>query len=190
MTGGRLMDRFIGLSVEQTKNHIAIHLDRYIEETLEEYQKLISKSLRPKSTPMQPGNTLSSADCPDVPEKRRQAIYRSMVARLQFAATWVRFDISFAVAQLARFCASAGSSHWSALHHLMEYLSKYPSFKLTYSKQLKSSRGLDVLLCNQVSKGLDGYCDADWGTSDTRRSTTGIVFRYNGAPILWRSKMH
>ena len=36
---------------------------------------------------------------------------------------------------------------------------------------------------------LDGYCDADWGTSDNRRSMTGNIFRYNGAPIAWKSKL-
>lgn len=52
------MERFIGLSVEQTKESIALHLDQYISETLEEYQKFIKQSLRPKLTPMQPGNVL------------------------------------------------------------------------------------------------------------------------------------
>jgi len=133
--------------------------------------------LRPKLTPMQPGNVLQPEDSPLVPDKKRQAIYRSMVARLQYAATWVRFDISFAVAQLARFCASAGPSHWAALHHVMEYLTKHPSLKLEYHKRPSKPTG------------LDGYCDSDWGNSSSRRSTTGILFRYNGAPILWRSKL-
>ena len=30
ITGGKLMDRFIGLSVEQNKKHIALHVDEYI----------------------------------------------------------------------------------------------------------------------------------------------------------------
>jgi hypothetical protein len=59
----------------------------------------------------------------------------------------------------------------------MEYLSKYPSFKLEYSKR------------PTAITGLDGYCDADWGPSETRRSTTGLIFRYNGVPICWRSKL-
>ena len=100
-----------------------------------------------------------------------------MVARLQFAATWVRFDISYTVGQFARFCISAGSSHFAALHHLMEYLEKHPSFKLYYYK------------CPTNPTGLDGYCDADWRTSDNRRSITGNIFRYNGAPIAWKSKL-
>ena len=37
--------------------------------------------------------------------------------------------------------------------------------------------------------GLDGYADADWGNSVSRKSTSGLVARYNRAPVLWRSKM-
>ena len=59
----------------------------------------------------------------------------------------------------------------------MEYLEKHPSFKLDYYK------------CPTKPTGLDGYCDADWGTSDNRRSIIGNIFRYNGAPIAWKSKL-
>jgi hypothetical protein len=177
ITGGKPMDRFLGLSVEQSKKDISLHLDQYVAETLEEYQKFVDKVLRPKITPMQPGNVLHPEDSPLVPDKKRQAIYRSTVARLQYAATWVRFDISFTVAQLARFCASAGPTHWAALHHVMEYLVKTPSFKLTYRKKQKTLTG------------LEGFCDSDWGNSSSRRSTTGLLFRYDNAPIFWRSKL-
>ena len=177
ITGGRLMEKFIGLSVEQDSSGIALHLDQYIKDAIEQHESFIKKSLRPKFTPMQPGNTLSASDSPITPDPRLQTHYRSMVATLQFAATWVRFDISFAVSQLARFCASAGPTHHAALHHLMEYLVRYPSFKLEYSKKS----------CNRM--GLDGFCDSDWASSDTRRSTTGFIFRYNGAPIQWKTKL-
>ena len=178
ITGGhQLMESFIGLEVEQSDSKISLHLDSYIQETIGVYKEYVKKMLRPKLTPMQPGNILKPDDAPTTPDKKRQTFYRSMVARLQFAATWVRFDISYTVGQLARFCASAGPSHCAALHHLMEYIVKYPSFKLDYKKKP-----------NKVT-GLDGFCDADWGTSDTRRSTTGNVFRYNGAPIHWKSKL-
>ena len=33
------------------------------------------------------------------------------------------------------------------------------------------------------------YCDADWGTSDSRLSITGNIFRYNGALIQWIFKL-
>jgi hypothetical protein len=176
ITGGQLMTRFLGLSVEQDNHCISLHLDQYIRETIEEYQTFTSKALQPKMTPMQPGKVLEPEGTPLVSGPKKQSIYRLIVARLQYAATWVRFDISYTVAQLARSCASAGPKHWAALHHVIKYLSKYPSLKLEYRRITSTLRG------------LDGFCDADWGNSSTRRSTTGTIFRYNGAPISWRSK--
>ena len=126
---------------------------------------------------MQPGYVPTPEDVPEIPGKKRQAFYRSMVVLLQFAATWVRFDISYAFGHLARFCASAGPLHMAALHHVMEYLEKHPSFKLDYNKGSTNVTG------------LDGYCYADWGTSNSRRCITSNIFRYNGAPIAWKSKL-
>jgi hypothetical protein len=146
ITGGQLMTRYLGSSVDQD-NH-CISLDQYITETIEEYQKFISKALRPKLTPMQPGNVLEPEETPLVHDPKKKSIYRSIVARLQYAAAWVQFDISYTTAQLALFCASAGPKHWAALHHFIEYLSKHPSLKLEY------------LRITSTPKGLDGFCDA------------------------------
>ena len=98
-----------------------------------------------------------------------------MIAKVQFAAYWVRLDISYTASQLARFCASAGPSHLGALTHLIGYLIHRPSFKIVYKRA--------------AIGGLDGYTDSDWVNSMSRRSTSGLLARYNGAPILWRSKM-
>jgi hypothetical protein len=101
----------------------------------------------------------------------------AIIAEVQFAATCVRFDFSFAVARLARFCASEGISHWATLHHVMEYLEAHQSFKLTYRKR------------SALSNGLTGFADSDWAMSLSRRSTTGDLFLYNRSQIAWRSKM-
>ncbi len=118
------MKTFLGMQVEQTARSIKIHLDHYIKEVVEGYAEYIRKALRTKKVLIALNVILKPEDTPEVPDPRKQKFYRSFVAKLQvqFAATWVRFDIAFAVSQLARFCASAGSSHWAALHHLMEYL--------------------------------------------------------------------
>ncbi len=118
VTGGGLMETFLGMQVEQSKGRIRPHLDNYIRETLDEYKEFSTKSLRPKQVPIQPGLILEKTDCPIVPDPRKQKFYQSFIAKLQFAAsaTWIHFDISFAVAQLARFRASAGKTHWAALH--------------------------------------------------------------------------
>jgi hypothetical protein len=125
---------------------------------------------------MSPGLVLNAEDCPAIPDPRRQRFYRSFLVKLRFAASWIRFDTSFTVSSLARFCNSAGPSHWAALHHLMEYLEGFPSFKLTYRRR------------TGVDDGLSGFADADWGNSSSRRSTSGNLCLYNRSPISWRSK--
>ena len=95
-----------------------------------------------------------------------------MIAKVQFAAYWIRSDISYTASQLARFCASAGPSHWAALMHLIGYLIHRPSFKI-------------VCKCYVVG-GLDGYADSAWANSESRRSTSGLLARYHQTPILWR----
>ena len=177
ITGGGLMETFLGMEVEQPGKVIRMHLDTYIQTVLDEYKEYIKKALRTKRVPMSPGIVLNNEDCPDLPDPRKQKYFRSFIAKLQFAASWVRFDISYTVSSLARFCAYAGPSHWAALHHLMEYLAGFPSFKLTYRKR------------SGEDDGLSGFADSDWGNSSSRRSTSGNLCLYNRCPILWRSKM-
>ena len=174
-TGGKVMDSFLGLEVEQSEDGIKLHLDTYVTELLEEYREYHRKFLKPKKVPMQPGLVLDKEDCPEAPDPVKQKFYRMMVAKIQFLAHWVRFDISYPAAQLARFCATAGQSHWAALTHLMGYLSYRPSLKLKYNRE--------------YVKGLDGFADSDWGNSASRKSTSGLLARYNRSLLMWRSKM-
>ncbi len=111
ITGGDFMETFLGTRMD---------LDSYIQEVLTEYKEYIEKALRPKRVPMSPGLIPDNEDCPLTPDPRKQKYYRSFVTKLQFAASWIRFDISYAISTLARFCASAGPSQWAAQHHLTE----------------------------------------------------------------------
>ncbi len=149
ITGGGLMKTFLGMEVEQGDAGINLHLDHYIQAVLTEYKDYIKKSLRPKKVPISPGVFLHPDQVPAVLDKLKQKFYWSFVAKLQFAATWIWMDISFTVSQLARFCASAWTVQWAALHHLLKYLDGYPSFKITY----RWSYGKMNL--------LSGYADSD-----------------------------
>ncbi len=104
ITGGTKMETFLGIVVEQSNKSIKIHLYNYVKDVVAEYAKYIKKALRPKKVPIYPGVAFKAED---VPDPLKQKYYHSFVAKLQFTATWIRFDISFAVSRLARFCASA-----------------------------------------------------------------------------------
>ncbi len=135
---------------------IKMHLDHYVREMLHEYKRYTKKSLRLKRVPVSPGVVLRPEASPILPDPAKQKFHRSFVAKLQFAVSWIRFDISFAVSQLARYCVLAGT----APHHLMEYIEGLPSFKITYCSSIKHYQDL-----------LSGYDDLNWGNSSPRRST-------------------
>ena len=68
------MTSFLGLEIEQGAQGIDLHLD---------------------------ATKCDAGDCPEMPDPGEQKIYRSIVAKLQFASTWVRCDTAFATLQLA-----------------------------------------------------------------------------------------
>jgi hypothetical protein len=43
---------------------------------------------------MSPGPVLDNENCSVTPDPLKQEYYKSFVAKLQFAASWIRFDIS------------------------------------------------------------------------------------------------
>ena len=118
VTGGDLMEWFVSLEVEQSAEGIALHLDTYIQELIEECRLIHKKFIKPKKVPMQQGHVLKKEDFPAIPDPFKQSLYRSVVAKIQLAAHWVRFDISFPATQLARFFCigrsfAPGSTHAS-----------------------------------------------------------------------------
>ena len=65
--------------------------------------------------------------------------------------------------------------HWTGVKRIFRYLKGTVSHGLCFS----GSEGVDLV----------GYSDSDWaGDHDTRRSTSGYVFRVGGATINWCSK--
>ena len=72
-----IMSTFLGMEVEQSKDSIKLHLDTYIQETLDEYKSIFKKFLKPKNVPMQPGVMLDNQDCPETPDLREQKVYRN-----------------------------------------------------------------------------------------------------------------
>jgi hypothetical protein len=63
------------------------------------------KVIRPKKVQIAPNVVLRPENTPDLPDPRKQKFYGSSLAKLQFTATRVRFNIDFTVSQLARFCS-------------------------------------------------------------------------------------
>ena len=91
-----------------------------------------------------------------------------------YLVTVTRPDIAVAVGDVARYSNNPGKQHWMAVKRILRYLKETINFGMK---------------CDPKSIDLVGYSDADWaGDIDTRRSTTGYLFKFGSVPICWKSK--
>ena len=84
-----VMSSFLGMGIKHNKRDLPIHLDKYIQETLAYYKAAVTKFLKQKQVPMQPGIKLELEDCLERPDPVKQKVYRLFVAKLRFAS-WVQ----------------------------------------------------------------------------------------------------
>jgi hypothetical protein len=102
------------------------------------------------------------------------APYREAVGCLMYLAVATRPDIAFAVAYVSRFLEKPKERHWSAVKRIFKYLRGTSALGIRY----------DALGNAQ----LEAYSDSDFASDpDTRRSVSGIVFKYSGGAIVWAS---
>ena len=99
-----------------------------------------------------------------------QVQFQSAVGSLLYLSIKTRPDITYAVSNVAKFCASPSKQHWTAVKRIMRYL--------------KGTLSLGLLYRKDGSSDCIGYCDADWaGDMDDRTSTSGYMFQISGAAI-------
>lgn len=98
-------------------------------------------------------------------------MYRQLVGSLIYL-TLTRPDIAYAVGVVSRFMQNPKKPHF---RRILRYMKGTLDYGLLYKKGEQ---------CKIV-----GYCDADYaGDHDTRRSTTGNVFRLGLGAVYWCSK--
>ena len=104
-----------------------------------------------------------------------QGRYQSAVGSLLYLSIGTRPDITYAVSNLARYCARPTKEHWLAIKRIIRYLIGTLDCGLFY--------------CKDGSKKCIGFSDADWGGDiNDRKSTSGYLFQISGAAVSWRSK--
>ena len=148
-------------------------------------------------TPMDSKAQLSKAQCPTEgsaeASQMKNMPYRELIGSLLWVANGTRPDVSFAVNTLAKFTSNPGLVHWKALLRVLGYLYATKDYCIKYERNPEVIDGIDA---QGYSRGflplteLDAYVDASFaGDVDTRRSTTGYVFKISGGPVSWQSRM-
>ena len=163
---------FLGMKVIQNEEtgEVWIGQPAYTESLL---QKFGMEKAKPVSTPVDTSVKLVKAtedeDCVD------HSLYQSAVGSLLYLSVGTRPDITYAVSNVAKFCAKPSKQHWTAVKRIMRYLQGTINFGLLFNR------------CG--SKKFVGFSDADWaGDLDDRKSTSGYLFQIGGGAVTWRSK--
>ena len=162
----------LGMRIQRDRNSKILTIDQslYLEKVLDRFGML---NCNPVSTPLETGKKFQKVKEND--EVFDTQLYQSAVGSLIYATICTRPDLCASVGVLSQHMAKPGSEHWSGIKRIFRYLKG----TLTYGLKFVASDDFQ----------LYGYSDSDWaGDVETRKSTSGYVFRLGGATISWRSK--
>ena len=162
---------FLGVKIAQDHQNGKVWIGQpaYTESMLHKYGMVDAK---PVTTPVESSSKLvkTTEECETVD----QVLYQSAVGTLLYLSVGTRPDITFAVSNVAKYCAKPNKQHWVAVKRILRYLRGTPNFGILYS--------------NNRSKECS-YSDADWaGDLNDRKSTSGCGFQIGIGAISWRNK--
>ena len=164
------LKKFIGLEIRRNRRLKQIHLSQadYISEILENENLTNVKSTR---TPAE--TTPNELEPGEINDNRE---YQSKIGKLLYLTGGSRPDITYITSVLCRFMRCSTQKHWEAHKRLLRYLAGTKDLGILYDGSS------DVI-------EIKGYSDASFGRDvATRKSVSGILFTFNGAPICWSSK--
>ena len=132
------------------------------------------ENCKPVSTPLEVGKNFCKLT--EGAEPFDSQIYQKAIGCLTYASTATRPDIAAAVALLSKYSSTPGKEHWMGVKRIFRYIKGTLKYGLKFS-------------ANNKEGILHGFSDADCtGDKDTRRSTSGYVFKVTNETVSWCSK--
>lgn len=157
---------FVGMEIERKNNCICIYQRNYIKEIID---KFCMSTANAASTPADVNVIITK----NLDENVVNFPYREAIGCLLFLSSVSRPDISFSVNVLSRYVNNPSQQHVNAVKRIIRYL----------------INTIDLCIKYGESSDLIGYSDSDFASDvDTRKSTTGYIFKMNGGPITWSSQ--
>ncbi|GIL54468.1 hypothetical protein Vafri_9945 [Volvox africanus] len=164
---------FLGMEVTRRENgDITLSQASYVERILSAHGL---GDVKPRVLPMAVGTRVTPAK-EDVEVLEDPTAYRALVGELNYLAVSTRPDLAFALSVLSRYMAKLTKAAMGMAKGVLRYVA--------------GTRNLGLVFRRRLSEVIDGYSDSDWaGDMNTRRSTTGYIFRVNGTAVSWSSQL-
>jgi hypothetical protein len=174
------LNYFLGVVIDrQPTGEFRIHQAPYILDIIKRIGIPLASNVQ---SPEAPG-TANTLRAQDGPLSSSEALYmetvpyKQAVAGLFYLARATRWDISHAVARVAKFMANPNRSHWHAVIRIYAFL------KATSTLALRLGTPGDTKI------QLSAAADADWaGDRDDRKSHSGWLVHCNTSLVAWLSK--
>jgi hypothetical protein len=171
-----VLDKFLGAQFDIESQGIRMHLTLYITGMLTRFEMQDCKPAR------SPEAQREDAEAPaDETLLGRSGIklYQEQTGALMYCATTCRLDLAHAVGMLARRMSAPRVCDTAAVKRVFRYLQGAKNLGILYRFATDSE-----------FPGLVAHCDSDWaGDGESRKSTSGFVVKYNGAPVSWSSSL-
>ena len=170
-------ERLLGVKIARNRNkgHIHISQPAYIDSLAKRFNITAGKSI---TSPMETSIDLRASTIVD---NSINILYASLIGSINYCATFTRPDISFAIHKCSQFISKPTEEHWVAAKRILRYLINTKNNGILYKSQGTGISG--------YAHHLAGFTDADFaGDVNDRKSTSGWIYTYNGAPISWSSK--
>jgi hypothetical protein len=169
--------KFLGCEFVETVEGVYMHLNQYITSLQARFGVNESKRV---VTPEEPNQKETSASEVAYLQKSDKKEYMELVGALLFVMTSCRPDIAHAVNVLTRRASEPRVCDMVAARRVLVYLGGTKRLGLFFGYALAA----------KAQRGLVAYVDADWANDrEGRRSTTGYVLLFDGAPISWCSQL-
>lgn len=171
---GGPVNYFLGINIHRNRAAKLLYLsqEHYLESLLARFNMTSSQPVK---------TTLPSGFKPTTPsdedfQAARHLDFPAMAGGILYAATITRPDLAYAAGLLCRFISKWDASIYNAAKHVLRYIRGTTDLSLTFDG-------------HGTQRVILGYADADWGGClDTRRSTTGYVFKTYGGIVAWKSR--
>lgn len=170
-------NRFVGIDITRDRPNRTLSISQpdFIMSLLKRYNM---EECFPVSIPANPIIRLTPSMSPKTEEERqmmKKIPYRECIGSLMYLMGMTRPDIALAVNQASAFVQDPGAEHWDAVKKIMAYLLKTINYGICYGANSDHS--------------LLGFTDADFANDKVaRKSTTGVLFIFNGGPVSWGSR--
>ncbi len=161
----------LGCQYERTPQGIRMHQTEYIQELLARCDFV---NCNPCKTPALADPTTSGGGARPTQLIKSGYSLESISGALGWLARNSRPDINFAWAKLAQNISNPDTeTQWKRAGRILRYLKGRPSDGILWKRDHKEA--------------LYGYSDANWGGPEHKKSQTGFLYFYAGAPLTWGS---